>query len=91
MHEGRCTRHQTIPILLLVAVLGLGMVHTVEAAITDYLGQPIAQVRVQQEGVEIRDRLTLELIQTRIGQPLEMMQVRETIGHLFSLGRYEDV
>jgi len=31
------------------------------------------------------------LVETRVGQALTMAQVRETITHLFSLGRYEDV
>lgn len=91
MSAGRGARHQTVLILLLAAVLGIGTVPPVEGAVSDYLGRPITQVRVEEEDIEVRDQAVLELIETRVGQPLEMTGVRETIGHLFSLGRYEDV
>jgi outer membrane protein insertion porin family len=91
MSVGRWSGSQTVPILLLAGVLGIGMAHPVEGAVTDYLGRSIAQVRVEQEAAQVEDRAILDLIETRVGQPLEMTRVRETIGHLFSLGRYENV
>ena len=91
MSAGRGARHQTVLILLLAAALEIGTVPPVEGAVSDYLGRPIAQVRVEEEDIEVRDQAVLELIATRVGQPLQMTGVRETIGHLFSLGRYEDV
>jgi outer membrane protein insertion porin family len=91
MSAGRRTGRLTVLILLLAGVLGIGIVQSAEGAVTDYLGRSIAQVRVEQEAAQVDDRAILDLIETRVGQPLEMTQVRETIGHLFSLGRYEDV
>jgi outer membrane protein insertion porin family len=48
-------------------------------------------VDVQQEGAAVTDPLIISLVQTRTGMPLAMADVRETITHLISLTRYEDV
>ena len=60
-------------------------------SISDYLGRPVVEVRLQSDGAEVRERALLDLVQTRVGAPLTMTQVRETLAHLFGLGRYEDV
>ena len=57
----------------------------------DYLGHQVAEVRLQSEGAEVRDPALVGLVQTLVGAPLEMAQVRETIAHLSNLGRYEDI
>ncbi|HYS26575.1 MAG TPA: POTRA domain-containing protein [Vicinamibacterales bacterium] len=46
---------------------------------------------MQQEDAAVTDPLILGLVQTRTGMPLAMADVRETITHLISLTRYEDV
>ena len=51
----------------------------------------ITEVRVEQEGRTIDDRLVTGLIETAVGEPLSMREVRETLTHLASLNRYEDV
>ena len=51
----------------------------------------VGTVDVQQEGETVTDPLILSLVQTRTGLPLSMADVRETITHLISLTRYEDV
>lgn len=51
----------------------------------------VVEVDIQQEGDTVTDPLILSLVQTRIGTPLSMAEVRETITHLISLTRYEDV
>jgi len=51
----------------------------------------VIAVDVQQEGEPVSDPLVLSLVQTRPGSPLSMADVRETITHLISLTRYEDV
>ena len=51
----------------------------------------ISDVRVEQEGEAVTDRLTLGLIETTVGMPLSIADVRESITHLTSLTRYEDV
>ena len=37
------------------------------------------------------DPAVVQLVETRVGQPLSMEQVRETIDHLVGLGRFEDM
>jgi len=51
----------------------------------------VVAVEVQQEGDPVKDPLVLSLLQTRPGMPLSIADVRESITHLISLTRYEDV
>jgi outer membrane protein assembly factor BamA len=69
-------------------VVGVAAVH---AQAPDPFGQPITDVRVQQEGKPVTDRAILDLIDTKVGQPLSMRDVRESIDHLHGLGRLDDV
>ena len=43
------------------------------------------------ENRETTDPALMKVVETVVGQPLSMAQVRESIAHLFSLGRFEDV
>jgi outer membrane protein insertion porin family len=61
------------------------------AAVDDYLGKPIGSVRLVIEGRDTVDPVLTRVVETLVGQPLSMMQVRETVTHLFSLARFEDV
>lgn len=76
-------------------VLGLLAVLAVPAAaqadVIDFLGKLLVDVRADAPTGLVRDAATLELIETRVGEPLTMVAVRETIDHLTGLGRYEDV
>jgi len=51
----------------------------------------IVGIDVQQEGEAVNDPLVISLLQTRPGMPLAIADVRESITHLISLTRYEDV
>ena len=51
----------------------------------------IGEVRIEQEGRPVDDRVVSGLIETTVGEPLSMREVRETLTHLTSLNRYEDV
>jgi outer membrane protein assembly complex protein YaeT len=62
-----------------------------DAAVADYVGKPIVEVRLQSNAVELRDPALLEVIETRTGMPLAMMDVRESMAHLFGLGLFQDV
>ena len=55
------------------------------------LGKTITDVRVEIAGIPATDPNVLGLIETRIGEPLAMQTVRNTIDHLVGLGRFEDV
>ena len=50
----------------------------------------VVEVVVEQEGQPVTDPNITSLIETKVGQPLSMQAVKETIGHLISLNRYED-
>ncbi len=54
----------------------------------DLIGQMVVDVRYVSDGRELTDPVLRDLSETRVGQPLSMREVRETLTHLFSLGRY---
>jgi len=51
----------------------------------------ITEIQLEQEGRPVADPLVLSLLETSVGEPLSMQDVRETITHLTSLRRFEDV
>jgi outer membrane protein insertion porin family len=51
----------------------------------------VADVRVEQEGQAVTDPQILTLIETAIGEPVSVADVRESIRHLTSLNRFGDV
>src|SRR3954462_15781016 len=59
--------------------------------VRDYLGKTITDVRVEAAGVLLTEAAVLDLIETRVGEPLAMREVRATIEHLVGVGRFEDV
>jgi outer membrane protein insertion porin family len=61
------------------------------ADVVDFLGKPIASVRLEAEGRVITAKNVLGLLETRAGEPLAMQAVRASVTHLFSLGRFENV
>src|SRR5215471_424265 len=56
-----------------------------------FVGRTLDSVVLVVEGQPNDDRSLAEAIQTKIGRPLSMTDVRETITHLYSFGRFEDV
>lgn len=75
-------------VVMIVAALLLA---AAAARAEQYLGRIVADVRVEVAGVALADPAVIELVETRIGEPLTMMAVRSTIDHLVGLGRFEDV
>jgi outer membrane protein insertion porin family len=61
------------------------------ADVAEFLGKPIASIRLQIEGRPASDERLRRLIQLQEGRPLTMLLVRETVAHLFSVGEFEDV
>ncbi len=51
----------------------------------------VTEVRVEQEGRPITDTAITGLLDTVVGRPLSMAQVRDSIAHLISLNTFEDV
>jgi outer membrane protein assembly complex protein YaeT len=83
---GRLRRATAVLFALLAAAAA-----PAHAAVGDYVGKPVAAVHLLLEGRETGDPELVQVVETQPGQPLSMMQVRESIAHLFSLGRFEDV
>src|SRR5687768_6091176 len=54
-------------------------------------GRPITEVAIEEEGRPISEPAIAALIETQVGTPLDSGQVRETIAHLMSLNRFDDV
>ncbi len=61
------------------------------ADVSDYIGKSIASVRIEIEGRETTDPKLLTVVETHAGRPLSMDEVRDSVTHLFSLGRFENV
>ncbi|HWI19337.1 MAG TPA: POTRA domain-containing protein, partial [Vicinamibacterales bacterium] len=61
------------------------------AASAQHAGRTITDVRVDIAGVPVSEASVIELIETRVGEPLTMRNIRATIDHLVGLGRFEDV
>jgi outer membrane protein insertion porin family len=76
---------------LMGAAAWLGACGAARADVGSYLGKQVASVRLMIEGTETDDSVLRQIIATAPGQPLSMVQVRETVAHLFSLGRFEGV
>jgi outer membrane protein insertion porin family len=58
---------------------------------TAYVGRPLASVRIEIEGRPSEEPALVELVETRVGAPLSLDAVRESIAHLYSLRRFENV
>ena len=83
-------RRPALCVLCLLCVL-CATAERAAAAVADYLGKPIGSIRIVVEGHDISDPLLNDIVTTAPGQTLSMVQVRETVAHLFSLGRFEGV
>src|SRR5262245_11842066 len=55
------------------------------------VGQTVSEVAIEQEGRPVTDPVIVGLIETRVGAPLAVKDVRETIAHIMSLNRFDDV
>jgi outer membrane protein assembly factor BamA len=56
-----------------------------------YVNHPIRRVTLTTEGHDTTEPGLADLLATRSGQPLSMVDVRETIAHFYSLGRFQNV
>jgi outer membrane protein insertion porin family len=77
--------------ILAIVCGGACLAGTARADVAAYLGRPIGSVRLVIEGRDTTEALLSDIVGTAPGQPLSMVQVRETVAHLFSLGRFEGV
>ncbi|HUK36236.1 MAG TPA: POTRA domain-containing protein, partial [Vicinamibacterales bacterium] len=61
------------------------------ADVLDYVGQPVASVRLIVDGRDTTDPALTRLVELRVGEPFSMRGVRETVLHLYAMGRFDDV
>ncbi|HKB12670.1 MAG TPA: POTRA domain-containing protein, partial [Vicinamibacterales bacterium] len=78
-------------VLCLLCVLCAASAPRAAAAVQDYIGRPVGSVRLFTEGRETTDPVLTSIVETAPGAPLSMIQVRESVAHLFSLGQFEGV
>jgi outer membrane protein assembly complex protein YaeT len=79
-------------LVLLVLASALGApARPAQAPADRFVGQLIADVHVETADGPVLDASVIELVETRVGQPLTMEEVRDTIDHMVGLGRYDDV
>ena len=74
-----------------IAALVLAMAATAQADVSEFLGQPVAAIHLLIDGRETQEAGLVTLVDVRAGQPLSMREVRETVLHLYAMGRFEDV
>ena len=63
----------------------------VAAPVEDYVGKTVAIVVIETDGRAVSDTALTDLVEVRQGEPLGMGDVRESIVHFVSLGRFSDV
>src|SRR5262245_13286613 len=79
------------PAACLAGVLAILTAVPARADLADYLDKPIASLRLTIEGRGSDEPRLMSLLVTRSGRQLTMLDVRESVTHLFSTGRFEDV
>jgi outer membrane protein assembly complex protein YaeT len=87
-----------MPILLVLAILA-GQPQTPApqlsaqspSAAAAYAGKTIVRADIAIEGQIVTEPALRDLLQTRVGAPLSISALRETIAHLYSLGRFQDI
>jgi len=62
-----------------------------QAPAAPYVDKPVASVAITVEGKPNTDAALKDPVQIKVGAPLKMSDVRETMTHLYTLGRFEDV
>jgi outer membrane protein insertion porin family len=76
---------------LLLSWLARGQTGLPDLPSARYVGKPIVDVQLLSEGKPTTDPAASRLVETRVGEPLAMAAVRESITHLLGLGRFQDV
>jgi outer membrane protein assembly factor BamA len=84
--------HRSVGVFALwVTAVALAMPVRAQVAGASYSGRPVTAIHVLIERRPSDDPALLDLIETHRGDPLSLAQVRESITHLHSLGRFQDI
>jgi outer membrane protein insertion porin family len=76
---------------VVAAVAALVLAAPARADVADYIGRTVSSVRLVLEQHQVDDADLERIVATAVGAPLTMVDVRETVSRLFSLGRFEDI
>lgn len=76
---------------LLILWITTGVPSSAQVPAASFSGRPIASVQILIERIPTSDPQLNELIATRQGEALSLAEVRESITHLYSLGRFQDI
>jgi len=83
---------RVLRVLTVLAVLPVSAASAQQAPpAASYVGKRVSSVSVTIEGRRETDPALLDAVQVKPDQPLSMTDVRETMTHLYTLGRFEDV
>jgi outer membrane protein insertion porin family len=74
---------------LLALLPSLALAQSSPAA--SYAGRTVASVLIEVEGRQNNEPALVDLVETKPGAPLSLQEVRESIAHLYSLRRFENV
>ena len=66
-------------------------VSSARADVLEYIGRPVASVELVVDGRNTSDPALTKLVELKVGEPLSMRAVRETVLHLFAMGRFDEV
>jgi outer membrane protein assembly complex protein YaeT len=86
----RCHQTSRIFVLLVIAALPARAAWAQSVA-AQYVGRSVEDVQLLVENKPTTDADVLDLIEVRRGDALSAAAVRESIAHIFSLGRFQDV
>jgi outer membrane protein insertion porin family len=75
----------------LAMLAGAGTVAAQQPPAAPYVGKPVVSIAIAVEGRPSTDPILLDAVQVKPDQPLAMQDVRETMTHLYMLGRFDDV
>jgi outer membrane protein insertion porin family len=73
------------------AVLAILAPAPARADVAEYLGQPVASIHLILDGQDTTEPALTRIVELRVGQPFLIRDVRETVLHLFAMGRFDDV
>ncbi len=87
-------RRVLLPVIRLLtgaALLAVPSIVQAQSPVAKYVGRPIEEVRLLIEQTPASEPAILDLIEARRGDALSVLRVRESIEHIYSLGRFQDV
>jgi len=61
------------------------------ADVLDYVGRPVASIHLTVDGRDTTEPALIRVVDVQVGKPFSMRDVRETVLHLYALGRFDDV